>query len=135
MAIFHDFFFFFLIIYFWLCWVLLLYRLFSSCSEQGLLSSLVLRLLIEVASCRALHLGHTGFSSCGSQAPEHRLRSCGTGAELLCGMWDLPRPGIKPMSPAPADRFFTTELRGKPFHDFLATRLRATCSKSQKYIK
>ena len=27
---------------------------------------------------------------------------------------DLPDPGIKPMSPALADRFFTTELPGKP---------------------
>ena len=30
--------------------------------------------------------GHTGFSSCGSQA--HRLNSCGTWAELLRGMWE-----------------------------------------------
>ena len=29
-------------------------------------------------------------------------------------MWDLPGPGIKPMSPALAGRFFTTESPGKP---------------------
>ena len=32
-------------------------------------------------------------------------------------MWDLPRPGIKPASPALAGRFFTTELpRRSPAH-------------------
>ena len=35
-------------------------------------------------------------------------------------MWDLPRPGIKPMSPALAGGFFTTEPPGKPW-DFLLT--------------
>ena len=28
-------------------------------------------------------------------------------------MWDLPRPGIEPMSPALADGFLTTEPSGK----------------------
>ena len=28
--------------------------------------------------------------SCGSRTLEHRLNSCGTGAQLLLGMWDLP---------------------------------------------
>ena len=30
------------------------------------------------------------LSSCGSQAPEHRLSNCGTWAQLLCSMWNLP---------------------------------------------
>ena len=30
-------------------------------------------------------------------------------------MWDLPRPGIEPVSPALAGRFFTTEPPGKPY--------------------
>ena len=30
-------------------------------------------------------------------------------------MWDLPRSGIEPMSPALAGRFFTTQPPGKPF--------------------
>jgi len=29
-------------------------------------------------------------------------------------VWDLPGPGLEPMSPALADRFFTTEPPGKP---------------------
>ena len=39
-----------------------------------------------------------GLSSCGSRALERRLSSCGARAQLLCGMWDLPRPGLKPVS-------------------------------------
>ena len=29
-------------------------------------------------------------------------------------MWDLPRPGLEPVSPALAGRFLTTEPTGKP---------------------
>ena len=46
-----------------------------------------------------------GFSSCSLRALEHRLSSCGTRAQLLRGMWDLPGPGIKPVSPALASGF------------------------------
>ena len=56
-----------------------------------------------------------GLSSCSSRALEHRLSSCGARPWLLCGMWDLSRPGIEPMSPAVAGRFFTTEPPGKPY--------------------
>ena len=31
-----------------------------------------------------------------------------------CGMWDLPRSGIEPLSPALAGRFYITEPPGKP---------------------
>ena len=57
-----------------------------------------------------------GLSSCGSRALEHRLSSCGTWAQLLCGMWDLPGPGIEPMSPALAGGFLTTVPPGKSYH-------------------
>ena len=30
-------------------------------------------------------------------------------------MWDLPGPGIEPVSPALADRFFATEPPEKPY--------------------
>ena len=43
-----------------------------------------------------------------------RLSSCGSRSQLLRGMWDPPRPGLKPMSPAPAGRFSTTAPPGKP---------------------
>ena len=32
-----------------------------------------------------------GLSSCGSQVLESRLNSCGEWAQLLCGIWELPR--------------------------------------------
>ena len=44
---------------------------------------------------------------------QHRLNSCGARAQLLLGRWDLPGPGIEPVSPALAGGFFTTEPPGK----------------------
>ena len=44
-----------------------------------------------------------------------RLSSCGSRAQLLRGMWDLPRPGLEPVSPALAGRFSTTAPPGKPW--------------------
>ena len=37
---------------------------------------------------------------------------------LLCGTWDLLRPGIEAMSPALAARFFTSEPPGRPSRAF-----------------
>ena len=53
------------------------------------------------------------LSSCGSWALEHRLSSCGARVQFLCSMWDLPRPGLEPVSPALAGRFLTTAPPGK----------------------
>ena len=68
---------------------------------------------------QAAAAGALGLSSCVSWAVEHRLSNCGTQAQLLHGMWDLPRSGIEPVSPALAGGFFTTEPPGKPSHFFL----------------
>ena len=54
-----------------------------------------------------------GLSSCGSQALECRLSSCGARAQVLCGMWDPPGPGITPVSPALAGGFLTIAPPGK----------------------
>ena len=54
-----------------------------------------------------------GLSSCSSQALECRLSSCGPWAYLLRGMWDLPGPGLKPVSPALAGGFLTAAPPGK----------------------
>ena len=56
-----------------------------------------------------------GLSSCGSQTLERRLSSCGARASLRRGMWDLPGPGLEPVSPALAGGFLTTVPPGKPF--------------------
>ena len=61
---------------------------------------------------RALPPAFCSSGSCGSWAPEHWLGSCGAQAQLLCDMWDLPRPGTKPVSPGLAGGFFTTEPPG-----------------------
>ena len=47
------------------------------------------------------------------QALEGGLSSCGAGASLPLGMWDLPGPGIKIVSHALAGKFVTTEPPGK----------------------
>ena len=59
-----------------------------------------------------------GLSSCGSQAVERRLSSCGAWAKLLRGMWDLPGPVFEPMSPALAGGFLTTAPPGKSRHTY-----------------
>ena len=60
-----------------------------------------------------------------------RLSSCGSRAQLLRGMWDLPRPGLEPMCPASAGRFLTTTPPGKP-KDFKAL---TSCSCSEELVK
>ena len=57
----------------------------------------------------------SGFSCCRARVPERRLSSCGAQlsscgarAYLPRGMWDLPGPGIEPVSPAVAGRLLTT---------------------------
>ena len=77
------------------------------------------------------------FSSCGGRGPlfiagrgpltvaaspvaEHRLQmrrlsNCGSGAQPLRGMWDLPGPGHDPVYPALAGGFPTTAPPGKPW--------------------
>ena len=80
-------------------------RAFSSCSERGPLFNAVRRPLTVAASLVAEHKFQT-----------RRLSNCGSRAYLLRGMWDLPRPGLEPVSPALAGRFSTTAPPGKPDH-------------------
>ena len=44
--------------------------------------------------------------------------NCGSWAQSLHGMWDLPRPGLEPVSPALSGRFSTTAPPGKPRNMF-----------------
>ena len=101
---------------FWLCWIFIAAQAFLQLRRAGStlslwcmsFSSQWLLLLWSTGS------GARGLSTCGSQAPEHRLSSCGAWASLLCGMLDIPGSGIEPVSPALADRFFISEPPGKP---------------------
>ena len=63
-------------------------RAFSSCGKRGPLFIAVRRPLTITASLVAEHRLQT-----------RRLSSCGSRAQLLRGMWDLPRPGLEPVSP------------------------------------
>ena len=75
-----------------------------------------------LSSCGTWALGHMGFGSYGPWALERRLSSCGARALLLCGMWDLPGPGLEPVSPALAGGFLNTAPPGKSTYDvFLKT--------------
>ena len=93
-------------------------------------------LFIYFLAVLGLHFCARAFSSWGKRGPlfiavrgpltvaaspvvEHRLQtrrlsSCGSRAQLLRGMCDLPRPGLEPASPALAGRFSTTASPGKP---------------------
>ena len=76
---------------------------FSSCGKRG-------PLFITVRG---------PFTIAASLAVEHRLQTrrlsnCGSRAQLLRGMWDLPRPGPEPVNPALAGRLSTAAPRGKP---------------------
>ena len=78
-------------------------RVFSSGGERGPLFIAVRGPLTTAASLVVEHKLQT-----------HRLSRCGSRAQLLRGTWDLPRPGLQPVSPALAGRFSTTEPPGKP---------------------
>lgn len=72
--------------------------------------------LTEAASLvAAWGLGRVGLSSCSTRALEPRLSSCDAGAQLVCGVWDPPGPGIKPVAPALVGGVFTTEPPGEPW--------------------
>ena len=98
-------FFLFLLIYLFMAVLGLCFcaRAFSSCGKWRPLFITVHGPLIIAASPVAEHRLQT-----------RRLSNCGSWAQLLRGMWDLPRPGLEPMSPSLAGRFPTTAPPGKP---------------------
>ena len=65
----------------------------------------------------------------------HRLSSCGSRAQLLRGMWDPPRPGLEPASPALAGRFSTTVPPGKPCMFLYFTIFFDTCWNDMQTFK
>ena len=105
----------YLFIYFGLRWVFVAARRlslvvvsggFSCCGAQALGA----RASVAVAG---------RLSSCGSRALERRLRNCGSWAQLLHGMWDLPGPG--PVCPALAGGVLTIAPPGKSSRAYLST--------------
>ena len=78
-------------------------RAFSSCGKWGPLFIAVCGPLTVATSLVVEHRLQT-----------RRLSNCGSRAQPLRGMWDPPRPGLEPVSPALAGRFSATAPPGKP---------------------
>ena len=102
----------YLFLYFWLCWVLI------SC--EGSLQPRQAGATLHRGAGTALHRGarashHRGPPpAAGPRLQTRRLSSRGSRAQTLRGMWDPPRPGPEPASPALAGRLSTTAPPGKP---------------------
>ena len=79
-------------------------RAFSSCGKRGPLFIAVHGPLTIAASLVAEH-----------RLQMRRLSNCGSRAYSLRGIWDPPRPGLEPVSPALAGGFSTTAPPGKPW--------------------
>ena len=73
-------------------------RALSSCGERGPLFIVV---------CGPLTIAAYRLQT-------RRLSNCGSRTQVLRSMWDPPRPGLEPASPAPAGRLSTTAPPGKP---------------------
>ena len=116
----------------WWCWasllVLFVSHVFSffnlfSCAGSSLLCTGVLWSwwVGTTPRCGAWASRCGGFSCCRAQAigtqasavGAPRPSSCGSCAELLHGMWNLPGPGIKPVSPELTGQFLSTVPPGK----------------------
>ena len=69
----------------------------------------------------ALHRGIAASLVAEHRLQTRRLSNCGSRAQLLRSMWDLPRPGLKPVSSALAGGFLTTAPSGKPNSHSLCT--------------
>ena len=82
-------------------------RAFFSCGKRGPLFITVHRPLTITASLVAEH-----------RLQMRRLSNCGSQAQLLRGMWDLPGSGLELVCPALAGRFSTTAPPGKPQKNF-----------------
>ena len=79
-------------------------RAFSTCGVRGPLFIAVRGPLSVAASLVAEHKLQT-----------RKLSSCGSQAQLLRGTWDLPRPGLEPVSPALAGRFYCATREAPPY--------------------
>ena len=96
-------------------------RAFSSCGKRGPLFIAVCRPLTIAASLVAEHR----LQTC-------RLSNCGSWAQLPHGMWDLPRPGLEPVSPALAGRFSTAAPPGKPANIDFKLSSHLNCGEARK---
>ena len=103
-------------------------RAFSSRGKRGPLFITMRGPLTIAASLVAEHRLQT-----------RRLSNCGSRAQLLRGMWDPPRPGLEPVSPALAGGLSTTAPPGKPANgvfeaNYLAPETRENTEQIQRQM-
>ena len=98
-------------------------RAFSSCGKRGPLFIAVRGPLTILASLVAEHRLQT-----------RRLSNCGSRAQLLHGMWDLPRPGLEPVSPALAGRLSSTAPPGQPLSSFFTLGSMKPCLYQEPFL-
>ena len=109
---------FFKLIYFWLGWIFVAVcglSLVAVSEGNSLLQCLGFSwqwlLLLQSTGCR-----YEVFSSCSSQTLEHRLRICGTQAQLFHSMWNLPSAlASRFLANAPPEKTLYTGFN-LPFH-------------------
>ena len=88
----------------------------TSCSGQDLLSGYQL----APTDCGGFSCWEAwALRTWASATTAQGLDGCGPRAQLLCSLWDLPRPGIEPVSFASQGRFLTTGPTAKPNPEFL----------------
>ena len=98
----------FIYLFLWLCWVFVSVQGLSLVAASGGNSS---------SRCAGLSLSRPLLFQ-RNRLQTHRLRNCGSRAQPLLVMQDLPRPGLEPVFPALAGRFSTTAPPGKPYFLF-----------------
>ena len=82
---------------------------------------------LSTAACRVLAMASlvadTRSRRVASVVVAHGLwlSSCSAGPQVPCGMWDLPRAEIKPVSLASQGRFLTAGPPGKPLDGILTS--------------
>ena len=98
-------------------------KLFTSlltCFQLRWVSAAARRLSLVAVSRSCSWLQCVGFSLQqllllqSTDSRVYKLQQLSAQAQLLCGMWDLPGPGIKLLSPALAGGFFTAEPPVRP---------------------
>ena len=105
---------------------LFVYLFIFGCTESSLLCvGFLLLWRVGATLCCDVWASHSrGFLLQSTGARCSGYSSCGLWASLLHGMWNLPGPGIEPMSPALAGELPSTIPSGKSWGQMLATRAR-----------
>ena len=109
----------YLFIYFWQRWVFVAAR-----GLQLRQAGATLRCGAQASYCGGFFCyGAQALGTWASVAVARRFSSCGAQAQLLRGIWDLPGPGLKPVSPALAGGFLTTVPPRKSLYEqFISTQ-------------